>query len=222
MGRKVCDRLRKEIGDKAFKTWFGEVEPGESKGGKVRLYAPTRFVRDWVSRHYGDRVLAYWHAVDGEVSSVEVNLVPPPPPRRPNDIIAMPPVPAPQNYQQPMPRLGPAIGRGADDGFSGSRGALHLRQLRGRQAQRVRLCRRAQHRRAGQAAARAQPALYFRRRRPRQDPPDACHLARHPRARSQDPRALSHGRELREPLHHRRCAPRTPASSRSCSATSTC
>jgi chromosomal replication initiator protein len=116
---KVCDRLRKEIGDKAFKTWFGEVEPGESKGGKVRLYAPTRFVRDWVSRHYGDRVLAYWHAVDGEVSSVEVNLVPPAPPRRPNDIIAMPPVPAPQNYQQPMPRLGPAIGRGADDGFSG-------------------------------------------------------------------------------------------------------
>ncbi len=116
---KVCDRLRKEIGDKAFKTWFGEVEPGESKGGKVRLYAPPRFVRDWVSRHYGDRVLAYWHAVDGEVSSVEVNLVPPAPPRRPNDIIAMPPVPAPQSYQQPMPRLGPAIGRGADDGFSG-------------------------------------------------------------------------------------------------------
>ena len=44
-------------------------------------------------------------------------------------------------------------------------GALHLRQLRGRQAQRVRLCRRAQHRRAGPAAAGTQPALYFRRRR---------------------------------------------------------
>ena len=96
---RVCDRLRKEIGDKAFKTWFGEVEPGESKGGKVRLYAPTRFVRDWVSRHYGDRVLAYWHAVDPEVASVEVNLVPPPAPRRANEIIAMPPVPAAQNYQ---------------------------------------------------------------------------------------------------------------------------
>src|ERR1700760_4790148 len=65
---KVCDRLRKEIGDKAFKTWFGEVEPGESRDGKVRPYAPTRFVRDWVSRHYGDRVLAYWHAVNGGAS----------------------------------------------------------------------------------------------------------------------------------------------------------
>ena len=54
---RVCDRLRKEIGDKAFKTWFGEVELGELKAGKLRLYAPTRFVRDWVSRHYGDRVL---------------------------------------------------------------------------------------------------------------------------------------------------------------------
>ena len=37
---RVCDRLRKEIGDKAFKTWFGEVELGELKAGKLRLYAP--------------------------------------------------------------------------------------------------------------------------------------------------------------------------------------
>ena len=36
--------------------------PVKPKAGKVRLYAPTRFVRDWVSRHYGDRVLAYWQA----------------------------------------------------------------------------------------------------------------------------------------------------------------
>src|SRR5215470_67747 len=99
---RVCDRLRKEIGDKAFKTWFGEVELGELKDGKLRLYAPTRFVRDWVARHYGDRVLAYWQAVNGEVANVEVNLVPPPAPRRPNEIIAMPPVPSVQNYPQPM------------------------------------------------------------------------------------------------------------------------
>src|SRR5215813_13360414 len=110
---RVCDRLRKEIGDKAFKTWFGEVELGEMRTGKLRLYAPTRFVRDWVSRHYGDRVLAFWQAVNTEVSSVEVNLVPPPAPRRANEIIALPPVPAPQSFQPPMPRLGPSIGRGA-------------------------------------------------------------------------------------------------------------
>ncbi len=117
---RVCDRLRKEIGDKAFKTWFGEVELGELKAGKLRLYAPTRFVRDWVSRHYGDRVLAYWQAVNTTVASVEVNLVPPPAPRRPNDMIAMPPVPAPPNsFQAPMPRLGPSIGRGTEEMFQG-------------------------------------------------------------------------------------------------------
>ena len=116
---RVCDRLRKEIGDKAFKTWFGEVELGELKAGKLRLYAPTRFVRDWVGRHYGDRVLTYWQAVAPDVKNVEVNLVPPPAPRRPNEIIAMPPLPSSQNYQPPMPRMGPSIGRGADDAFSG-------------------------------------------------------------------------------------------------------
>ena len=112
---RVCDRLRKEIGDKAFKTWFGEVELGELKAGKLRLYAPTRFVRDWVGRHYGDRVLAYWQSVNTEVKNVEVNLVPPPAPRRPNDIIAVPPVPSSQSYQPPMPRMGPAIGRGNEE-----------------------------------------------------------------------------------------------------------
>ena len=116
---RVCDRLRKEIGDKAFKTWFGEVELGELKTGKLRLYAPTRFVRDWVARHYGDRVLAYWQAVHAEVANVEVNLVPPPAPRRPNEIIAVPPVPSAQNYQPPMPRMGPSIGRGGEDSFQG-------------------------------------------------------------------------------------------------------
>ena len=116
---RVCDRLRKEIGDKAFKTWFGEVELGELKAGKLRLYAPTRFVRDWVARHYGDRVLAYWQAVHADVSNVEVNLVPPPAPRRANDIIAVPPLPATQNHQPPMPRMGPSIGRGGDDLFQG-------------------------------------------------------------------------------------------------------
>src|SRR3981189_3557086 len=70
---RVCDRLRKEIGDKAFKTWFGEVELGELKAGKLRLYAPTRFVRDWVARHYGDRVLAYWQRGHAEGGTVEGN-----------------------------------------------------------------------------------------------------------------------------------------------------
>ena len=114
---RVCDRLHKEIGDKAFKTWFGEVELGELKVGKLRLYAPTRFVRDWVSRHYGDRVLTYWQSVAPDVTSVEVNLVPPPAPRRANDIIAIPPVPSPQNFQPPMPRHGPPVSRGSDEIF---------------------------------------------------------------------------------------------------------
>src|SRR3981189_4016428 len=70
---RVCDRLRKEIGDKAFKTWFGEVELGELKAGKLRLYAPTRFVRDWVARPYGGRGRAYWQAGQAAGGTVEGN-----------------------------------------------------------------------------------------------------------------------------------------------------
>src|SRR5258707_473630 len=38
---RVCDRLRKENGDKAFQTWFCAVALGELKAGQLRLYAPT-------------------------------------------------------------------------------------------------------------------------------------------------------------------------------------
>ena len=164
---RVCDRLRKEIGDKAFKTWFGEVELGKLETGKLRLYAPTRFVRDWVARHYGDRVLAYWQAVHAEVSE-----------RRGQPRAAAGAAPGQRHHRHAagadlaaeLPVVGDAAPGPGDrprrrGGLPGPRGALHLRQLRGRQAQRVRLCRRPQHRRAGPAAARAQPALYFRRRR---------------------------------------------------------
>ncbi len=191
--------------------------PVKLKAGKVRLYAPTRFVRDWVSRHYGDRVLAYWQAVNPEVTSVEVNLVPPPAPRRANEIIAMPPVPAPQNYQPPMPRMGPAIGRGGEDAFQGPEARHTFANFVVGKPNEFAYAAARNIAEQDHAAARAQPALYFRRRGPRQDALDARHLARHPRARSQDARAVPHGRKLRESLHPRPCAPRTPASSRSCS-----
>src|SRR5260370_16767576 len=90
---RVCDRLRKEIGDKAFKTWFGEVELGELKAGKLRLYAPTRFVRDWVARHYGDRVLAYWQPVHSKFAPPQPNPLPPPPPPPPTHPLPPPPPP---------------------------------------------------------------------------------------------------------------------------------
>src|SRR3954451_12588518 len=57
---RVCDRLRKEIGDKAFKTGLGEADRGEPTAGKVAAYAPPRSAWNWVSLHCGDRVLAYW------------------------------------------------------------------------------------------------------------------------------------------------------------------
>ena len=64
--------LRKEIGDKAFKTWFSEVVPGSLERGNLYLYAPTRFVRDWVDRHYGERVLAHLRIVQPSIRSIEV------------------------------------------------------------------------------------------------------------------------------------------------------
>ena len=221
---RVCDRLRKEIGDKAFKTWFGEVELGKLEDRQAPPLCPdalrARLGRPPLWRP-GAGLLA-GGARRGEQ-------------RRGQPRAAAGAAPGQRHHRHAagadlaaeLPVVGDAAPGPGDrprwrGGLPGPRGALHLRQLRGRQAQRVRLCRRAQHRRAGPAAARAQPALYLRRRRPRQDPSDACHLARHPRARSQDAACSISRPRASCTASSRRCAPRTPASSRSCSAPSTC
>jgi chromosomal replication initiation ATPase DnaA len=73
---RVFERLRNNLGEKAAKTWFGEVKLGSLEEGKLRLYAPSRFVRDWVGRHYGDRVLAYFQAINPAISNIEVSFPP--------------------------------------------------------------------------------------------------------------------------------------------------
>src|SRR5260370_15710359 len=56
---RVCDPLRKENGDKAFKNLFGEVELGGLKAGQLRLYAPTPVLRDWGAPPYCRPLPAY-------------------------------------------------------------------------------------------------------------------------------------------------------------------
>jgi len=116
-----------------FQDLVREVELGELKAGKLRLYAPTRFVRDWVSRHYGDRVLAYWQSVNTRLSSVEVNLVPPPAPRRPTT--SSPCRRARAARQLPATDAAArSVDRPRREECFTAPSALHLRQLRGRQA----------------------------------------------------------------------------------------
>ncbi len=70
--QRIQARLREEYGETAFKSWLKPLSLGDVREGAVRLAAPTRFLRDWVVTHYGDRLRSLWIGEDPSVRSVEV------------------------------------------------------------------------------------------------------------------------------------------------------
>ncbi len=70
----VRDVLRAEFGDAAFKSWLAPIELESISGSKAVISAPTRFMRDWVARHYLDRILELFRDGDGDIKSVDLKV----------------------------------------------------------------------------------------------------------------------------------------------------
>src|SRR5271166_3916400 len=50
--RRCCERLRAELGEDVFNSWFGRLELESLAGGQARLSVPTRFLKSWIDTHY--------------------------------------------------------------------------------------------------------------------------------------------------------------------------
>jgi len=73
---RVKARLRDEFGEAAFKSWLQPLTLAEVRDGQVRICVPTRFLRDWVVTHYGERIRALWSKEDDSVVGIEVLVLP--------------------------------------------------------------------------------------------------------------------------------------------------
>jgi chromosomal replication initiator protein len=58
---RVKGRLRAEVGEDIFSSWFGRMEFEGVDSETVRLSVPTRFLKSWIQSRYSDRVLACWN-----------------------------------------------------------------------------------------------------------------------------------------------------------------
>jgi chromosomal replication initiator protein len=69
---RVKERLRADVGDDVYSSWFARMELEALDGKTVRLSVPTRFLKNWIQSHYAERVLACWQAQDGNVGRIEL------------------------------------------------------------------------------------------------------------------------------------------------------
>ena len=71
---RVKERLRAEVGEDIFSSWFARMELDGSEGDTVKLSVPTRFLKSWIQSHYAERVLACWQAEQPNYLRVELTV----------------------------------------------------------------------------------------------------------------------------------------------------
>ena len=71
---KVRGRLRANVGDDIFSSWFARMELESVENDTVRLSVPTRFLKSWVQSHYADRLFACWQEELPAVARVELTV----------------------------------------------------------------------------------------------------------------------------------------------------
>jgi chromosomal replication initiator protein len=79
---RVATRLRAELGEEVFSSWFARVEPEEFDGATLILSVPTRFLKSWISGHYGEKLLSAWQQELPKVMRVDLRLRQPTPLKR--------------------------------------------------------------------------------------------------------------------------------------------
>ncbi|PWS36895.1 chromosomal replication initiator protein DnaA [Falsiroseomonas bella] len=73
---RIRGRLREEFGEVEYRTWLRQMTLSSLQGEEVVIVLPTRFLRDWVRSHYGDRLQALWRAEYPSVRRIELRVVP--------------------------------------------------------------------------------------------------------------------------------------------------
>ena len=70
--RRCSERLRAELGDDIFNSWFGRIELEFVAGGQARLSVPTRFLKSWIDTHYQGPITAALAAEFGALARILV------------------------------------------------------------------------------------------------------------------------------------------------------
>ena len=71
---RSCRRLRAELGEDVFTSWFGRLELDSVRDGVAHLSVPTRFLKSWIQSHYTDKILATLCVEAPDVAAILVDV----------------------------------------------------------------------------------------------------------------------------------------------------
>jgi chromosomal replication initiator protein len=123
---KVRDRLRIELGDDVYSSWFARMELDDIAENTIKLSVPTRFLKSWIQSHYSEKLFGCWQTELPATTRIELTVRSPvirPLPPKPNGSAAphgapQPPEGGKLNGSSPRP-LVPHVAT-LQDGLTGS------------------------------------------------------------------------------------------------------
>jgi chromosomal replication initiator protein len=80
--QRIQARLRAELGEDVFTSWFGRVELEALQDGCLHVSVPTKFLRKWLQSHYADQLLTCCSAEFENLQRLEFRV------RQPHDVAA--------------------------------------------------------------------------------------------------------------------------------------
>jgi chromosomal replication initiator protein len=69
---KIAKRLRAELGEDLYSSWFVRMEAEDCRDGQLAVSVPTRFLRNWIQSHYSDRLLKVAQSELGPIDTVAI------------------------------------------------------------------------------------------------------------------------------------------------------
>src|SRR5215204_3701847 len=71
---RVKRRLRAELGEDVFASWFARLEMDTVGEGCARLSVPTRFLKSWIEAHYVERVLSVYRTEAPDLERISIGV----------------------------------------------------------------------------------------------------------------------------------------------------
>jgi chromosomal replication initiator protein len=71
---RIRGRLQADVGDVEYRTWLRQMTLVGIDGDEVTVYLPSRFLRDWVRTHYGEKITRLWQQENPRIRRVDIRV----------------------------------------------------------------------------------------------------------------------------------------------------
>ena len=70
----VLKKLNHEYGNEIFNSWIKNIKIQSQEGDVIFFTVPTRFIRDWITSHYLDKIIFFLNEENSDIKRVKINI----------------------------------------------------------------------------------------------------------------------------------------------------